>query len=282
MIQDFGDNMAFNLWKVCPWTIRNRAWICVIVQAYLACNFAGFLLACVLNAFEGNEKWIHNEVKSGSWVRATGDTAIDECFWFVFTSMHGIAFGEFMPRGCPGRIIALTCNAVGYWFVIFMCSIVMLSQLPGEKTPTVYGALSRMINAVWPSYLVFVALILMIGSQCGPYVSSDYGYGRNDHWTGIYWMWQTAHRMPYGDLWPNTVFGRTVTVPAAIMGLLYMPYTLALVAVRCPGMAQHEALLGELQKHPEDSFGRGYVMPELPSPQRSGQTELSSLSSNSA
>merc|ERR1719215_270408 len=134
-----------------------------------------------------------------------------------------------------------------------------------------------MISAVWPSYLVFCTLVIVVGAQCGPLISHAH-YGYNDAPMGVYWMWQTAHRMPYGDLWPATSMGYVVTVPAAILGLLYMPYTMALVAVRCPSMAQHEALLGELRKHPEDALGRGYVIPDLPSPQRkSGGEELRTL-----
>jgi len=174
------------------------------------------------------------------------------------------------------------CISMGYWFIIFMCCIVMLSQLPGEKTPSLFSTLSRMISAVWPSYLVFITIIFLVGAQCGPYVNFDHD-GENLWPTGVYFMWQTAHRMPFGDLYPNTVIGRSCTFPMAILGLLYMPYAMALVAVRCPSMAQHEALLGELRKHPEDSLGRGYIVPEevmSPVPTRElrgGQTELATL-----
>jgi len=277
--QDVLDNFAMNVWKVCPWRARNREWLCVLFQAYFACIFASFLMACVLNSLEG-QKW--RDDFHGDGVHAVGSSALDECFWFVFTTMHGIAFGEFMPRGAPGRIIAMGCCSMGYWFVIFMCCIVMFSQLPGEKTPSLYSTLSRMISAVWPSYIVFIAIICIVGAQCGPYVSNDRD-GRNEWPTGIYWMWTTAHRMPYGDLWPETTIGRCVTVPTAILGLLYMPYTMALVAVRCPSMAQHEALLGELKKHPEDSFGRGYEVPDAAmSPARGGHTEMATLASGTA
>merc|ERR1711879_842670 len=45
------------------------------------------------------------------------------------------------------------------------------------------------------------------------------------------------------------------------MGLLYMPYALALVAVRCPTEEQHAALLGHLSQNPDDALGNGYIVP---------------------
>jgi hypothetical protein len=179
----------------------------------------------------------------------------------VFSTIHGIAFGEFQPRFTEGRIIAMVCVSLGYWFPIVLMAIVLLSQLPGEKCPTLFGTMLRLIEAVWPSYVLFMLIIIIVGSQMGPYVSKDH-YGRNEWPSGIYWMWTVAHRMPFGDVWPNTSVGRTVTVPAAMMGLLYMPYTMALLAVRTPSIEQHMALLGELRAHPEDSLGRGYIVPE--------------------
>jgi len=137
----------------------------------------------------------------------------------------------------------------------------MLSQLPGERTPTLSRTVERVFCAVWPSYSVFLFLTCSIGATLGPYVSND-PYGRNEAPSGIYFIWQVAHRMPYGDVFPAVSYSRVVTVPAAILGTLYMPYALALVAVRCPTIAQHEALLGHLRSNPEDALGRGYSVPE--------------------
>jgi len=163
MTQDVLDNLSLNLWKVFPWSKRNRAWMGCVLQAYAACNFAGFLLACVLNSLEG-QAWLasaHNHYTGHRGGLATGKSALDECFWYVFTTMHGIAFGEFIPQSTAGHWIAMLCCSIGYWFIIFLCCIVMLAQLPGEKVPTFYSTLCRMISAVWPSYLVFIALIVI-------------------------------------------------------------------------------------------------------------------------
>lgn len=257
--QDFVDNFAENIWKIAPFREGNRAWFFVLIKAYVTCIMSCVLLACVLNSVEG-ERWVASDLR-GEGLRANGETALDECFWFVFTTVHGIGFGEFNARGVASRLIAMACISLGYWFAIFLMCIVLLSNLPGEPVPTLCGVTCRMVSAVWPSYLVFIFLTVTSGSMVGPYVSND-PWGHNEWPTGIYYMWTTIHRMPYGDIWPETPFGRTMTVPAAIIGLLYMPYAMALVAVRCPSIEQHELLLGNLRKHPEQAFGRGYQAPK--------------------
>jgi len=262
MDQAFSEILATNVWKLFPFRSGNRVWVLILLKAYFCCVLLGFCLACMLNAIEG-KRWLKSTIKSEWGVIARGDTALDECFWFVFTTMHGIGFGEFMARGAAGRLIAMFCCAIGYWFTIFMMSIIMFSQLPGEKAPTLYSVTSRMVGALWPSYSVFLALVLSVGAVVGPYVSKDsQGYGSGNEWpTGMYWAWTVVHRTPYGDIFPDTVFGRFVTVPIACMGVLYMPYALACIAVRCPNAEQHREIVGHLRGNPEDALGRGYVEP---------------------
>jgi hypothetical protein len=257
---DFTENFADNIWKIAPFRAGNRAWFVVLMKGYFSCIVGCGILACVLNSIEG-DKWVESTMKIH--VTAKGNTALDECFWFVFTTVHGIGFGEFNARGVASRVVACTCVSIGYWFTIFLMGIVMLANLPGERVPTLWGVMKRMVGAVWPSYMIFMFLTAAVGSTMGPYLSKDpwgFGWG-NGCGTGIYWMWTTTHRMPYGDMWPDTSWGRTVTVFAAMIGLLYMPYALALVAVRCPTAEQHESLLGNLRKHPENALGRGYIVP---------------------
>jgi len=258
------DNVCNTIWKVCPFMPGNREWAAVLLKTYLCCLSLGMNLACLLNVIEG-DKWLNTTIRSSNGTHhgaaARGNTALDECIWFVFCTMHGISFGEFMPRGAPGRVIACICAALGYWFVILMMCIVLLSQLPGEKTPTMLSVLRRTFNAVWPSYLIVIGLIAGIGVTMGPFVSKD-PYGPNKWPTGFYWMWCVVHRMPYGDIFPNSPEARAITFPAGIIGLLYMPYALALVAVRCPTEEQHAALLGHLCENPEDALGHGYIVPK--------------------
>lgn len=275
------ENMGINIWKVFPFRSGNRAWILVLLKAYLSCLIVGFLLACILNSVEGSA-WLEGGLRHHEGnLHALGDTALDECLWFVFCSMHSVGFGEFMPRGAPGRIIAMICCTMAYWISIFVMCIIMLAQLPGERTPTLFGAAERVFLACWPSYSVFVCIVLSVGATCGPYLSSD-PYGPNESPTGMYWMWCTAHRMPYGDIWPSTPYSRVLTFPAAILGVLYMPYALALVAVRCPSREQHEALLDVLRERPEDALGRGYSMPKQAREvcARGGQQEFAVLATS--
>jgi len=259
MDQAFSEVLATNVWKLFPFRSGNRVWVIILLKAYFCCVLLGFCLACILNAVEG-KKWLRSTIRGDWGVMARGDTALDECFWFVFTTMHGIGFGEFMARGVAGRLIAMFCCAIGYWFTVFMMSIIMLSQLPGEKAPTLYSVTARMVSALWPSYSVFLALVLAVGAVVGPYVSKDHE-GLNEWPTGMYWTWTVVHRTPYGDIFPDTVFGRTITVPMACMGVLYMPYALACIAVRCPNLEQHREIVGHLRGNPEDALGRGYVQP---------------------
>jgi hypothetical protein len=259
MDQAFSEALATNVWKLFPFRSGNRVWVIILLKAYFCCVILGFCLACILNACEGS-KWLSTTIRGGWGVKARGDSALDECFWFVFTTMHGIGFGEFNARGVTGRLIAMFCCTIGYWFTIFMMAIIMLSQLPGEKVPSLYGVVSRMFAALWPSYSVFLAIILAVGAVVGPYVSKDHE-GRNEWPTEMYWAWTVVHRTPYGDIFPDTVFGRFVTVPIGCMGVLYMPYALACIAVRCPSLAEHREIVGHLRGNPEDALGRGYVEP---------------------
>jgi hypothetical protein len=234
-------------------------WLAVLLQAVSMNIVFCFLLACVLNSIEG-DRWLKSDVRDNG-LTAKGSTALDECFWFVVTTVHGIGFGEFMPKDAKGRFVSMMCCSLAYWFPVFLMSIVMLSQLPGEEIPTLGSVARRVISAVAPSYTIFIAIVCAIGSTVGPYVSSDYGYGWNLYDTGIYWMWQVAHRMPYGDIWPNTPYGRSVAVVGAMLANLYIPYALALIAVRKPTLEQHESLLKSLKGNPDGVLGRGYIVP---------------------
>lgn len=253
--------IATSMWKLFPFKSENRAWITILVKAYACCIVTIFCLACVLNAAEG-DVWLKRSVRTGGQ-KAVGDGALDECFWFVATTMHGIGFGEFVPFCLTGRLIAMFCCMLGYLFTIFMMCSVLLSQLPGEKDPTLFGVASRMAKALWPSYSVFCALTMSIGSMCGPYLSKDHhgGWTRNMWPTGMYWAWTTVHRSPYGDIFPDTVFGRTMTVPLEMMAVLYVPYALACVAVRCPTLEQHREIVGRMKGNAEKALGSGYSQP---------------------
>jgi len=255
---DFGEIMADNIWKIAPFRIGNREWFIVLLKGYFAALGGCLVLACVLNSVEG-DKWLRGT--SGIRMTAKGNSALDECIWFVFTTVHGIGFGDTNARGFIGRLVAMTCVSLGYWLTIFLMCIIMLANLPGEKVPSLAGVMNRMVYAVWPSYLIFLFLLIVGGSMMGPYLSDD-SFGQNEWPTGVYWMWTVMHRMPYGDICPlKGPYGYAMAVTASFLGLLYMPYTLALVAVRCPTMRQHQSLLGNLRIEPQNALGRGYFVP---------------------
>lgn len=256
--RDVGENMASNIWKIAPFRSGNREWFFVLFKGYISFLGGVLVLACVLNSVEGREWFSHNQRSHGK--KAYGSSAIEECLWFVFTTTHGIGFGEYNAEGFAGRLIAMACVSLGYWFTIFLMCIVMLANLPGEKVPSLSGVLYRMVGAVWPSYLIFLFMLTVGGSMVGPYLSDD-PFGQNEWPTGVYFMWTVMHRMPYGDIWPTAPFAYVMTVIFSVIGLLYMPYTLALVAVRCPTLEQHQALLGNLRIWPENALGRGYIVP---------------------
>eukprot|EP00933_Yihiella_yeosuensis_P023965 TRINITY_DN18596_c0_g1_i1.p1 TRINITY_DN18596_c0_g1~~TRINITY_DN18596_c0_g1_i1.p1 ORF type:complete len:260 (+),score=35.20 TRINITY_DN18596_c0_g1_i1:80-859(+) len=245
--------------KLAPFRTGNRMWVAVLMQGYGICLLSSVALAALLNTLEG-EAWM--DADRGASQDAKGDSAMDECLWFVFMTLHGIGFGEFMPRDTPGHMIAMLTISVGYLFMIFMMAIIMLSQLPGAKTPSLIGVVTQVASTVWPSYLVFILLIVGCGSFLGPYVS-DAPSGFNDYATGIYWLWCVMHRAPYGDIWPNTPLGRTITVPAAMLSYLYPPYALAVIAVRRPSSSEHQQLLEHMNAHPEDAMGPGYIVPSM-------------------
>lgn len=255
------DCVADLAWKLVPFRQGNRIWVVDLYKAYVACLLVGTFLAVTLNLLEG-DIWLG---KSGHQMKgilkSKGESALDECLWYIFCNMHGVGMNDFMPHSTAGRLIGMMVTAFSYWFPIYMMAIVVLSQLPGEKALGAAGTAERLLLAVWPSYAFLLGATCAVGSLMGPYVSDDPA-GVNEWPTGIYWLWTVVHRQPYGDIYPDTPFGRLVTVPAAWAGMMYMPYALATVAVRKPSPEEHEMLLDYLRNRPEDVLGRGYVIPE--------------------
>jgi hypothetical protein len=262
---ELSDLIGSCCWKVAPFREGNRMWLMDLYKAYVFCLLVGSFLAVVLNLLEGDQ-WLDKKDSHSphmTLVRTTGETALDECLWFVFTTMHGVAFNDFNAHDVGGRLISMFISAFSYWFPIYMMSIIVLSQLPGEKAIGAFGVAERVFFAVLPSYTLLILATCAVGAMMGPYISDDEaGVATGNEWpSGIYWLWTVVHRQPFGDIWPDTPFGRLVTVPAAWISVMYMPYALALVAVRKPNQEQHEALLEYLRRRPEDALGRGYVMP---------------------
>ena len=68
-----------------------------------------------------------------------------------------------------------------------------------------------------------------------------------------------------GDIFPETDVGKGLTVLLGLVGLLYIPYVLALTALRRPSAAEHNALVEALAARPWDTalLGPGYMAPAL-------------------
>lgn len=239
-------------------------WALVLLQGYLACIVVVLIGGFVINFIEGDTwedmkvRWGHKQIAAKS--RAMGDTALDECIWFVFSTLHGMTFGEFMPVSATGHVIIMFVSSLGFWFGILMTSVILLSQLPGQKSKHLPHVVADVANACWPSYLIYCVLALAVGSQLGPYVSPDPA-GFNDKYTGMYFMWCVAHRTVFGDIWPKMAEARYACFPFILLSYVYPCYAMALVAVRRPSTAQHQQLLAYMSQHPEECMGPGYMAP---------------------
>jgi len=251
--------------KMFPFRSGNRMWIFVLLQGYVCCMLVVLCGGLIINYIEGDtwddihERWGWKDVAKQ---KAYGDTALDECIWFVFMSLHGMTFGEFMPVSATGHVIVMMVASVSFWFTIFMASVVILSQLPGQKTKHLPHVVMDLVSACWPSYFIYCIAVVGVGSQIGPYLS-DAPSGNNDEWTGIYFLWCVAHRSVFGDIWPQKTEGRWATFPFTILAYIYPCYAMALVAVRRPSSEQHQQLLSYMSEHPEESLGPGYIVPDL-------------------
>jgi len=244
-----------------PFQAGNRKWIAVLLQGYAACLVITVALGALMNAAEGERWW---RADRGAKIRAYDGSALDECIWFVFTTLHGVGFGEFMPKGTIGHYLAMATISVGMWFQIGMMAIVMLSQLPCTTRPNLCTVVRQIVKASWLSYVVYMLFIVGVGACMGPYVSpapSGTNQGVRGSGTGIYWLWCVMHRAPFGDIWPDTPIGRWVTGFVTIISYLYPPFTLAVIAVRRPTMAEHKELIEHINMCPGESLGPGYMLP---------------------
>jgi hypothetical protein len=259
--------------KLLPFTSSNLIWAMRLAQGYCLCLFTAVVMAALLNFNEGDQ-WLKGNTKGqkvgGNVLKTGGGTAFDECLWFTFTTLHGINFGEFTTKSSAGDTLISLVVAVSYWCSIFMAAIVMMSQLPGVKARSLLDLLKHMASVAWPSYLIVVSITFIFGYIVGPYaadgISNDPTNGsksQHDKFNiiGIQWLWSVVHRAPYTGMWPDTPFGRTVTVPAGILSYLYPPYVLALIAIRRPTPTEHAELLAHMNAYPDEAMGPGYVVP---------------------
>jgi hypothetical protein len=263
--------------KLFPFSSKNTVWAVRLGQGYFLCVSVAVVMAALLNYSEG-EQWMAAQDKGQkvgtNTINAHYASALDECLWFTMTAVHGISFGEFGTKSIAGDWIMSVVVAVSYWCSIFMAAIVMMSQLPGMKPRSLFTMLKHMASVVWPSYLIVVLLTFAFGYIVGPYaadgLSPDPACGgaceKRFNLLGVQWLWSVVHRAPYGGVWPDTPFGRCVTIPAGIVSYLYPAYVLALIAIRRPTTTEHAELLAHMNASPEEAMGPGYIVPAIMSP----------------
>jgi len=59
-------------------------------------------------------------------------------------------------------------------------------------------------------------------------------YKYNNYGTCLYYVWSVFHKVPYGDIITFSAGGKIITSIICLLGNLYQPYLLALVALRRP------------------------------------------------
>ena len=173
--------------------------------------------------------------------------------------------GDLIPYSSGGKVIVMVIAFAGYWIHLLTMCVVLLSQLAGEPDPTMLTMLTKIAKKVWPSLAVVVALLLVLGPVFPEVLSneareSDLGVG-----DGIYYAWCVAFRMPFGDIYAgsNDMVAKVMTAVLGLVGLMYQPYVLALVALRHPSVEEYQAFILALHAEPLDPtvLGRGYVQP---------------------
>ncbi len=110
----------------------------------------------------------------------------DECVWFVFTTFHSVAFGECTLISDGARVIGGFISFYGYFFQMLSFAVILLSQLGGAKKPTLLSVPARMCIILWPSFLLFVAVVVALGLGSTPYIASgDQVLSLKD---GVFWV----------------------------------------------------------------------------------------------
>lgn len=250
-----------------PFARRNRGWLKVVLQVYALFCAGGLGLAVGISIADGDE-WIKDRDldPSSRWTLA---------IWYIWCTFHGTSFGEITPASPVGKLIGCVAATLGYWFLLILLSVVLLSQLAGEQEPTVRSVVGRIAGATWPSLLAVFACILVFAAliPIDKFDWEDEGNGTDTGADGsdqamsygdkLYFCWVVVFRSPYGDIYPEKLVAKLFTSVLGFVGLLWMPYVLALVAVRRPSQLEHDRLVHALAAPDFDTIllGRGYMAP---------------------
>jgi hypothetical protein len=121
----------------------------------------------------------------------------------------------------------------------------------------------RILKKGFPSFIcIFIILLICSGILVACEADQEHESGWN-YWDSFYFCWSIVHKVPYGELIPQSNFGKFISSIICLIGLAYQPYILALVALRRPTQEEHDSLLHSLRKKPLDPsiIGRGYMLP---------------------
>jgi hypothetical protein len=105
---------------------------------------------------------------------------------------------------------------------------------------------------------------VVLGAEAAGLQAGEPGAPRSPLY-GPYFAWCVALRAPFGEILPTSAACRVLTAGLALLGVLYPPYLLALVALRRPTEEQYVALREALRAEPLDLslLGPGLLAPDL-------------------
>ena len=246
--------------RLFPFQNRNMLWITVLFKIYLFCMVLNLIIAAILYGVGGTR----GPARSDDDIP---DMLFDECVWFVFSTFHSIAFGECTLISDGARFIGCIISFYGYFFQELSFCVILLTQLGGVRAPTVLSVPMRMCSMLWPSFLLYVVVVLSLGMGCTPFLNP--GSTVKD---GLYFGWCVAFGNPYGDLIPINIEGRVITGLLDVISYLYRCYIIAIMGLRKPTLEEHERLLNVVAsaKHADEEltqlFGPGYIAPSTVAP----------------
>ncbi len=86
-----------------------------------------------------------------------------------------VAFGECLLNFDGARVIGCYISFYGYFFQMLSFAVILLSQLGEAKKPTLLSVPVRMCVILWPSFLLFVAIVIALGLGATPFLNERDG-----------------------------------------------------------------------------------------------------------
>jgi hypothetical protein len=250
--------------RLFPFQARNMVWMKVLFKMYACCMILNLILAGILYGIGGTQGPSRAENEDPNM-------HFDECMWFVFTTFHSVAFGECLLKSDAARVIGCLISFYGYFFQVLSFAVILLSQLGGARQPTFLSVPVRMCAILWPSFLLFVAIIVALGLGSTPFINPGMGMQASPK-DGVYFGWCVAFGNTYGDYYPVNNEGRAISGVLDLISWIYKCYALALLALRRPTREEHETLLGYAVSGKDEVeglaavFGPGYIAPSTLAP----------------